>query len=287
MVFHLVLERLARRTLPRVLEPDLVMSDPRQVAAFGDSGREDGILAFLYFFHALQSLPVIRAGDRVLDLACGPANQLALLAHLNPEARFVGLDASTNMLESARTTLAQHGIANVELIGEDMTQLHSLADASMDCVVCTMSLHHLRDTGALAAALRAAHRVLKPGGGIYLADFGRLRRRATQTFFAEDRRDRQTAQFTQDFLQSQQAAFSVTEMSQAVTVLGTGLTCYQTALAPFMVVFRSAARRELGDADLRSARLWHSHMTSEQRRDFRNFSRWFRLGGMELPCTLD
>ena len=40
------------------------------------------------------------------------------------------------------------------------------ADASVDCAICTMSLHHLPDTTALAATHRAIDRILKPDGGI-------------------------------------------------------------------------------------------------------------------------
>lgn len=283
MIFHLILERFARRESPRILEPDLVMTDPGQVAAFGESGAEDGPLAFLYIFNAVQCLPVIRPGDRVLDLACGPANQLAGLAELNPEATFIGLDASACMLECARTTLARRRLTNVELRSDDMTRLDTLDDASVDAVVCTFSLHHLPDIAALGATMQAVRRVLKPRGGIYFADFGRLKRVATQRFFAEDRVERQTAQFTSDFFHSQRAAFSVGELSQAVALLEHDLACFQTALAPFMVIFRSSPRSEIDASRKRRVQELYGQLTREQRRDFHNFSRWFRLAGLGLP----
>ena len=83
---QLIRESVSRRELPRVPEPESIMHDPAQIAAFEEAGREDGILAFIYFFHALQMAPVVRPGDRVLDLACGPANQLVQAARLNPRA---------------------------------------------------------------------------------------------------------------------------------------------------------------------------------------------------------
>jgi ubiquinone/menaquinone biosynthesis C-methylase UbiE len=208
---------------------------------------------------------------------------MALLARLNPDARFVGVDASATMLERARATLARQGMRNVELLCDDMTRLDAIADASKDCVVCTMSLHHAPDQATLVRTLRQVRRVLKPDGGFYLADFGRLRRVATQRFLANDRRQRQTAQFTQDFFNSLQAAFSVGELSDAVAVLGSGVKRYRTALAPFMVIFRSAARREPDEATRHLARNWYGAMTPEQRREFRNFCRWFRAGGLGLP----
>lgn len=287
MLAHLLLERLSRRVLARIPEPDLVMSDPVQIAAFCDSGRDAGVLAFTHLFHAVHMTPLLCPGDRVLDLACGPASQLAQIALLNPRASFVGLDASANMLEAARTTLAQSGAGNVELVAGDMTRLAGLfGDASMDCVVCTMSLHHLPDTEALARSMSEVRRVLKPGGAVYLVDFGRLKRASTQRFFANDRSDRQSGQFTQDYLRSLQAAFSCDELSKAVAVLGPGLLRYQTPLAPFMLVFKSASRRTLDAATQALIEQAYSRLTAEQQQEFRVFARWFGAGGYVLPHPL-
>jgi arsenite methyltransferase len=285
MFAHLLMERLSRRELPRIPESKLVVEDPAQIAAFMDSGREDGILAFSYFFHALQASSVIHAGDTVLDLACGPANQLAQVALLNPAGRFIGVDASANMLDQARTTLARCGITNVELVCGDMTR-PGLAKAAVDCVICTMSLHHLPDLAALASTMREVRRVLKPGGGLYIADFGRLKRANTQRYFAEDRRDCQSAQFTLDFLQSMRAAFSVKELDAAIAVVGPEVVRHQTALAPFLVTFSRAARRPLDTPRQRLAQQSFDRMSPLQQRDFLVLSRWFRAAGCALPCTL-
>ena len=285
-MYHLILERLSRHLPPRVPEPELIMHDPSQTAAFMEAGRENGILAFIYFYHALQITPVVRNGDRVLDLACGPANQLAQIALLNPLAHFVGLDASANMLDQARATLARLGVGNVALVSGDMTRLTGIDSFSMDCVICTMSLHHLPDLEALSSTMCEVRRVLKPGGGLYFVDFGRLKRASTQRFFAEDQRDRQPAQFTQDYLNSLKAAFSVAELSNAVAVLGPDVARHVTALAPFMVVFKSADRRELDAATRQLARELYRRMSMEQQKSFQSFARWFRAGGYDLPCTL-
>lgn len=46
-----------------------------------------------------------------------------------------------------------------------------LADASVDRVVCSLVLHHLADADK-HAALAEAHRVLRPGGRLHIADWG-------------------------------------------------------------------------------------------------------------------
>lgn len=286
MIGHLLLEKLARREQIRVPEADLIMQQQDQIAAFAASGRDQGILAYIYLFHAVMALPVIRPGDTVLDLACGPANQLAQMAQLNPDTHFIGVDASPNMLELARGTSANAGLSNVTLQPGDITRLAGFADASVDCAICTMSLHHLPDTAALAATLREIGRVLKPDGGIYLADFGRLRRTATQRFFAYDRQELQSQQFTEDFLNSMRAAFSPAEFRTALAASGRQIDYYATALAPFMMIGRSPARRTLDDSLTQQVQRAYAGLTKGQRRDFNNFTRWFKAGGLELPCPV-
>lgn len=286
MLGHLLLERLSSRVLPRIPESAPIMDAPDQIAAFMQSGRDEGILKHIYFFHAVMSLPIIRPGDTVLDLACGPANQLAHIARLNPEAKFVGLDASPNMLTMARSTLATNQIKNVELKIGDITDLKEIATASIDSVLCTMSLHHLPDTAALHTAMREIRRVLKPDGGIYLADFGRLKRVTTQEFFATDRAELQSEKFTEDFLNSMRAAFSIEEFKAATEELGLPIQHHQTAMTPFMMICRSAAQRVIDAALKEKIKLHYSNLAPGQQRDFNNIVRWFRIGGLPLPCAL-
>lgn len=286
LLAHLIFERLSRRLLDRVPEPDLIMQEPAQLAAFVESGREDGALAFTHFFHALQITPLIQPGDHVLDLACGPANQLAQIAVLNPQARFTGLDASPNMLQLARGTLAHSGVRNVQLVSGDMSHLRDFEDASMDGVISTMSLHHLPDLAALQATVREIGRVLRPGGAVYLVDFGRFKRVSTQRFFSLDRRSYQSEQFTRDYFNSLRAAFSLEELSHAVAQLGERVTRYATPLAPFMVVFKTASRRALDPASELAARRHYARLSALQQQDFRVFARWFRGAGYRLPCDL-
>lgn len=286
MLTHLLLERLSPAVLAREPEPQALMEDAEQIRAFMHSGQGNGILNYIYLFHAIMSLPVIRPGDVVLDLACGPANQLLQIARLHPEASFIGLDASASMLALARDNLAQAGAANISLRYGDISSLDGVADASVDCVLCTMSLHHLPDTAQLAQTMRQIRRVLRSDGGVYLADFGRLKRRATQHFFAHDRIELQSELFTIDFLNSLRAAFSLDELQQAVMLLQRELHSFRTALAPFMLLFRSAPRRSVDAVLAQRAREGYAWLSAGEQRDFDNLVRWFRLGGLHLPCSL-
>lgn len=284
MIAHLLLERISKQVLPRIPEAAAIMANVDQAQTFQQGGNDDGILKHIYFFHAVMSLPVICPGDTVLDLACGPANQLAHIARLNPDANFVGIDASPTMLELAQATLTSNSIENATLQLGDITNLSNIATASIDSVICTMSLHHLPDTAALHQTMREIRRVLKTDGGIYLADFGRLKRTATQKYFAYDRIDLQSKAFTDDFLNSMRAAFSVEEFKSALAEIDSAIEIHYTALAPFMMIARNAERRLIDDKLAEKIKLSYHDLSAGQRRDFDNVTRWFRMGGMDRLC---
>ena len=261
------------------------MESDAQASSFSKAGEDGGVLAFLYMYNALQITALLQPDDRVLDLACGPANQLVQIAGLNPDVRFVGLDASLTMLECAHSTLARAQVSNVELMQGDMTCLMTVQDASMDGVICTMSLHHLPDQRALRATLHEVRRVLKPQGRIYLMDFGRLKLLSTQRFFADDLQ--QSAQFTEDYFNSLRAAFSVEELSAAVAPLGSDVQRHVTVLAPFIVVFRSAFQRPMDPKTLQRAKEAFANLSPAHQDNFWNVASWFRFSGYALPCDLD
>jgi len=281
VLIRLLRERISWREQPRVPEPELVMESVEQTTSFSQAGEEDGVLAFLYLYNALQITSVLQPGDRVLDLACGPANQLAQIAHLNPDVRFIGLDASPTMLRCAQNTLMRANVNNVELVQGDMIRLGNFDDGSMDCVICTMSLHHLPDLTALHATLREIRRVLKPQGRFYLVDFGRLKLQSTQRFFADDLR--QSAQFTEDYFNSLRAAFSVEELSAAAVLLGPDMQRHVTMLASFLVVLRSAFQRPMDPQTLQRAKDAFATLSPAHQHNFRSVSIWFRRSGYTLP----
>jgi len=287
MLGHLLLERLSLLEQERIPEPHLTMDDPAQVEAFWECGSAAGVLAPIYLFNALQTARVIRPGDKVLDLACGPGNQLVQFARLHPKARFVGIDQAPAMIDRARQTVTRSGVRNVALQTGDMNSLADFADASVDCFTCTFSFHHLPDQGCLQRAFGETARVLKPGGGIYICDFGRLKRRSSQAYFANDRRERQSDLFTQDYLNSLRAAFSLGELTRAAAVLGTGVRIHQTALAPFMVVLSRTTQAATSIATKDRGVRMLAELSSEQRSDFRALSRWFAVAGLPMPFDVD
>lgn len=268
----------------RVPEPDLVMDDPGKVAAYVRAGREDGVMAPVYLFHCANACEVIRPGDNVLDLACGPANQLAMIARLNPDTRFIGIDLSEPMLTRARELIGTERLENVEFRTGDITRLSGVGDRSIDAVVSTMALHHLPDEDLLNATFGEIARVLKPGGGVYIVDFGHLRSERSIRYFAYQYADRQPELFTEDYLNSLRAAYPVEALEKAGRKLGSAARVRSTFLAPFMVAFKSPVR---GGSDERRRRLLaalRERLPDYHRADLTDLETFFRLGG--LRCSL-
>ena len=57
----------------------------------------------------------IAAGERILEIGCGTGRNLLILAEKNPLANFYGLDASAEMLKTARSKLKAKDLSNVRL----------------------------------------------------------------------------------------------------------------------------------------------------------------------------
>lgn len=276
----LLRELTTRHGVPRTPEPDLVMDDPDKVAAYTRAGREDGVMAPVYLFHCAQINDVLTEGDKALDLACGPATQLAQVARLNPGVSFTGVDLSDEMLARARQHAADEGLSNISFEQGSIVDLSQFDTASFDAIFSTMALHHLPDRRNLEATLAEGARVLKPGGGVYLVDFGRLRSEKSMRYFAYQYAGRQPELFTLDYLYSLRAAFSLEDFRRAATPLGVRTRLYSTFLAPYMIALKSASRRSF-DPQLRSAiSSMRTAMPTYHQRDLKDLVTFFRLGGL-------
>jgi ubiquinone/menaquinone biosynthesis C-methylase UbiE len=224
----------------------------------------------------------VRPGDVVVDLGCGPATQLGMIARLNPAAHFIGVDLSDGMLERARGHIAEQGLANVTVQKTDMTRLAEFADGTADVVFSTMSLHHLADAAALDATLAEAARILKPDGAVYLADFGRLRSQKSIEYFGNQYATRQSALFTRDYLDSLRAAFTVDDFKRTTAArLGDRAKCYTTPIAPFLVIVKSRPRSPVDEATRAWLAEFRRSMPECHRTDITDLSGWLRAGGLK------
>ncbi|MFB6249768.1 MAG: class I SAM-dependent methyltransferase [Salinibacter sp.] len=115
----------------------------------------------------LQRAAAVRAGERVLDLACGTGTLAARLDGSVSDLQLVGVDLSASMIERARRKLGTRPGLRFE-----RADTHDLPfdDASFDVVLCANTFHYFSHPGTV---LSEARRVLCPGGRLVLLDWCR------------------------------------------------------------------------------------------------------------------
>jgi ubiquinone/menaquinone biosynthesis C-methylase UbiE len=100
-------------------------------------------------------------GDRILDIGCGPADDLAYM----PESvKYTGLDLSERYIDAARRRWGTRG----EFYVKDVSEA-SLPTSAFDIVIANGVLHHLSDEEVLNL-LKFAKRVLSIGGRLVTKD---------------------------------------------------------------------------------------------------------------------
>jgi len=114
---------------------------------------------------AAYLIPLLRPGLDLLDVGCGPGTLTADLAARVAPGRVLGLDASADPLDEARTAAGRVGVEVTFAVG-DVYAL-DLPDDSFDVVHAHQVLQHLTDP---VAALREMARVCRPGGVIAVRD---------------------------------------------------------------------------------------------------------------------
>jgi SAM-dependent methyltransferase len=113
------------------------------------------------------ALARLAEGEVVLDLGSGGGIDVLLSARrVGPTGKAYGVDMTTEMLELARANQARAGVTNVEFL-EGRIEAVPLPDASVDVVVSNCVINLSTDKSAV---FTEAHRVLRSGGRIAIAD---------------------------------------------------------------------------------------------------------------------
>lgn len=112
----------------------------------------------------------IRNGHRVLDLGCGTATLTLLIKSIHPEAKVWGLDGDPRILKIARKKVEKAGIEIT--LNEGMSYELPYPDESFDRVLSSLFFHHLTSEDK-ERTLHEVRRVLRAGGELHVADFGK------------------------------------------------------------------------------------------------------------------
>lgn len=112
----------------------------------------------------------VEKGHRVLDLGCGTGTLAILIKSHHPAAEVLGLDADPKVLAVARAKAVR---ARLDVrFDQGMAFELPYPDASFDRVISSLLFHHLTRENK-KQTLREVFRVLRLGGELHVADWGK------------------------------------------------------------------------------------------------------------------
>ena len=122
------------------------------------------------FKSALLNQMNIKPGQRVLDFGCGSLTLSIMAAQSHSQAEIFGVDVDKKILKIAEEKLSK-ALSSIQLQIYDGTKL-PYKDNYFDKVMSSLVFHHLT-LRQKYFSLGEIFRVLKPGGELHIADFGK------------------------------------------------------------------------------------------------------------------
>ncbi len=112
----------------------------------------------------------IEEGSRILDIGCGTATLTILIKMTYPDAEIIGIDIDPKILEIAKLKVQKAGM-DIKLDQGSIFEL-PYANNSFDRAASSLVIHHIAHENKVRA-FKEIFRVLKPGGEMHIADFGK------------------------------------------------------------------------------------------------------------------
>jgi ubiquinone/menaquinone biosynthesis C-methylase UbiE len=117
----------------------------------------------------VRGIASLEGGSTIVDLGTGPGILSIELHKLLPQAKIIGVDLSSDMLEIARKNTSEAGMSNYETRLGRAEEL-PIESNSVNLVVTQSSFHEWEDP---RKGLSEIFRILKPGGSLILKDYNR------------------------------------------------------------------------------------------------------------------
>jgi len=114
-----------------------------------------------------EMLALVPRDGLVVDVGAGVGSFALALAEGLPQGRVMAIDHQADMVATLTRRARERGLTQVEAVEGRAEQL-PLAAATADLVLFSMVLHDMSDPKAVLAE---AHRVLRPGGVLYVLEF--------------------------------------------------------------------------------------------------------------------
>jgi len=112
----------------------------------------------------------IKRDESILDLGCGTATLTMLTKSIHPETTVIGVDGDSKILGigTRKVRKARLNVAFAQAMSFELPY----ANASFDRVLSSLMFHHLTRENKVRS-LKEVYRVLRSGGELHIADFGK------------------------------------------------------------------------------------------------------------------
>ncbi len=114
----------------------------------------------------------VQTGENILEVGCGTARNLIILAKKYPKANFFGLDASSEMLKTSQTKVESQNIENIDLkvaLADDFTFDKTFdQEKPFDTIFFSYSISMIPPW---KESIENALKNLKSGRSFYIVDF--------------------------------------------------------------------------------------------------------------------
>lgn len=107
---------------------------------------------------------LVRPGDIVADMGCGPGHLTVLAA--GRATRVIAIDGSTEMLREAAAACERQGVSNVEFRHSLLEEVRASELGPIDLILCSSVLEYIRDPAPFLATCRDS---LRPGGTLVVS----------------------------------------------------------------------------------------------------------------------
>ncbi|BBM87055.1 class I SAM-dependent methyltransferase [Candidatus Uabimicrobium amorphum] len=130
------------------------------------------------FKSALVRQANIREQHQILDIGCGTGTLTLLTKQMHPQSQIFGIDGDSTILEIAKRKSMSTNIQ----FDRGMCYALPYSDNSFDRAISSLLFHHLT-TDNKKKTLKEIFRILKPGGEVHIADWGKAQDPIMRTAF--------------------------------------------------------------------------------------------------------